>query len=251
MIYQALTLFNTLQQDILNADVVKIKDIAVPNFFKTNDVNLQFEFCHQIVELYQDYILRPNGQFAYENDFLSIGENDVVFDCGANMGLFAAYAASRGAIVYCFEPCSSTQLLLEHTRRLYPNNIIIYPYALADNGGIEILYNTDNLAANHLSRYDVNKCNPILNQERVTVITIDDFVASTGIIPTIIKMDIEGAEGDALKGAIITLQKFNPKCVVAAYHSPTTANKIHSTVNKYLLDWKVDKKQENLFLYKI
>ncbi len=250
MVYQALTLFNTLKQDILNDDVIEIKGVKVPNFFKTNSYNLQFEFCNQIIRLYQDYILQPNGYFGYENEHLTISKKDVVFDCGANMGLFAAYAASKGAQVYCFEPCSTTRLLLENTRRLYPNNIAIYPYALDSEITTATFCLTDNMAANHLSKYNVN-VNPRIGQEQVAVITIDDFVANTGIIPTVIKMDIEGAEVSALQGAIQTLKMFNPKCVIAAYHTPEITNKIHSTVRKFLSEWKIDKKQDNLFLYKI
>lgn len=250
MVYRALTLFNTLKQDILNDDVIEIKGVKIPNFFK-QDYNLQFEFCHQFIELYQDFILQPRGLFAYESEELSISNNDVVFDCGANMGLFAAYAASKGATVYCFEPCSSTRVLLEQTQHLYPHNIRIYPYAIGGCTDIATLYHTDNIGANHLSQYDVNKDNEIMGYERVPVITIDNFVADTGIVPTIIKMDIEGAEIDAIRGGIQTLNTHSPKCVIASYHFSDTEKHIRSIINTLSSKWKIEKKQDNLFLYKI
>lgn len=42
-------------------------------------------------------------------------------------------------------------------------------------------------------------------------ITIDDFVEQTGIVPTVITMDVEGSEGRVLRGAEQTLRKYKPK----------------------------------------
>ena len=131
MVFQGLILFNTLKQDILNDEVLDIKGVKIPNFFKDN-TDLQFEFCHQFIELYQDYVLQSKGYFSYEMENFEISENDIIFDCGANMGMFAAYAATKGAIVHCFEPCSSTRELLYKTQELYPNNIIIHPFAISN-----------------------------------------------------------------------------------------------------------------------
>ena len=53
------------------------------------------------------------------------------------MGLFAAYAASKGATVYCFEPMSYTRNYLKEVQNLYPNNIIILPYAIGNNAEVD------------------------------------------------------------------------------------------------------------------
>ena len=58
--YQTITLLNALKQDIFNDDILYLKDVKIPNFFKIQDKNLQFEFCHQILELYEDYIFLTN-----------------------------------------------------------------------------------------------------------------------------------------------------------------------------------------------
>lgn len=248
MVFQALILFNTLHQDILNDEVLDIKGVKLPNFFKYNE--LQFEFCHQFIELYQDFVLQTNGNFSYETDDFHISQNDIIFDCGANMGLFAAFAASKGAIVHCFEPCSSTRLLLEQTQKLYPNQIIIHPYAISNKNDKAILCKTDNIGANHLKQYNVNLGNPILESEEINTITIDTFVNQSGIIPTLIKMDVEGAELEATQGALTTLKEYSPKCVIGAYHTPQAMGKIKMLINNNLANWQIVQKQENLFLYK-
>ena len=67
------------------------------------------------------------------------------------MGLFAAYAATKGAKVYCFEPCSSTRKLLKQTQSLYPKGqITIIPKALSNINSIEFFLKTDNIGANRL-----------------------------------------------------------------------------------------------------
>lgn len=248
MVFQGLILFNTLKQDILNDDTLNIKGVRIPNFFKHNE--LQFEFCHQFIELYQDFVLQTHGNFSYEKEDFHISKNDVVFDCGANMGLFAAYAATKGAVVHCFEPCASTRQLLEETQKLYPNQIFIHSYAISNICGETEFCETDNIGANHLSKYPVNPGNGILSKEKVQTITLDEFVKQTGIIPTFIKMDIEGAELDAMQGALQTLRQYTPKCVIGAYHTYDMPNKIKMLIRNTLSGWEIVQKQNNLFLDK-
>jgi hypothetical protein len=49
--------------------------------------------------------------------------------------------------------------------------------------------------------------------------TIDDYVAD-GHVPKIdfIKMDIEGSEVNALRGAVKTIRRFRPKLAISVYH---------------------------------
>ena len=52
-------------------------------------------------------------------------------------------------------------------------------------------------------------------------LTIDDFVAQQGLDRVdFIKMDIEGAETEALKGAEQTIVRCRPKMAICLYHRP-------------------------------
>jgi hypothetical protein len=54
----------------------------------------------------------------------------------------------------------------------------------------------------------------------VTTLSIDDMVAQKGLKNLdFIKLDIEGAEMNALKGATNAIREFKPKLAVALYHS--------------------------------
>ena len=70
--------------------------------------------------------------------------------------------------------------------------------------------------------------------------TIDDFVREKNI-PKVdfIKMDIEGAELDALKGAINTIKTFKPKLAICIYHKPEHFYEIPTFIKSIVPEYKI------------
>ncbi len=56
--------------------------------------------------------------------------------------------------------------------------------------------------------------------QRVEAITIDDFVSEHNLSVGLIKMDIEGYELNALRGAKATIKQFQPVLLISIYHNP-------------------------------
>ena len=57
--------------------------------------------------------------------------------------------------------------------------------------------------------------------------------------PTLIKMDIEGAEKEALLGAAEIIKQKKPKLIICAYHKPEDIYELPRTILKLRADYKL------------
>jgi len=154
----------------------------------------------------------------YEWQAVKLEKGDVVFDCGANLGVFSLLAASRGAEVYAFEPIGEARKILRKTLSLNPQfagNVKIVPCGLSDTtGNAAFTVLPDTLVGSSM----------VLDQqgrkETVPITTIDAFCAENSLAPDFIKADIEGAERKMLAGAQKVLAEQGPKIAVCTYHLP-------------------------------
>jgi FkbM family methyltransferase len=62
----------------------------------------------------------------YFQEGVSILPGDIVFDVGANIGVFTLYAANQGAQIYAYEPIPSTFEVLQHNIHLHGFDNIAY-----------------------------------------------------------------------------------------------------------------------------
>jgi FkbM family methyltransferase len=150
--------------------------------------------------------------YALKN-LCEVAEGDVVFDCGAFTGnsclYFAQKAGPRGR-VYGFEPIPSLFEQLKKnmaaTRNVTPINA-----AIAAAKG-RVFFKENGVASHRSERGDI----------AVYQLSIDEFVESSKLERLdFIKMDIEGAEEEALEGARESIKRFRPKMALSAYHKDT------------------------------
>jgi FkbM family methyltransferase len=160
------------------------------------------------------------GPYGYiDGDFdVTVKEKDVVIDAGAWIGDFAAYAAyaaSKGATVYAFEPVEDSYNVLCKTQKLNKGEIHPVQKGLGDFcGDMNILINGDRSTTN--SKINKKKST---KEEKISITTLDFFVKEHKLTKVdFIKADIEGAERDMLKGAVDTLVRFAPKLAICTYH---------------------------------
>jgi hypothetical protein len=77
------------------------------------------------------------------------------------------------------------------------------------------------------------------DKEIVKAVKIDTLVEQLGLERVdFIKMDIEGAEVDALLGAKETISQFKPKLAICTYHRPTDPIEIRKILLKYNPNYK-------------
>jgi FkbM family methyltransferase len=133
-------------------------------------------------------------------------------DIGANVGLFSLLWGRRARHVYAFEPLPRNVAYLHRTLALNRvRNVTILPWAVSAFDGPTALAPGADVARGHL-----DSCGAV----PVMAITLDTFLAHYSIVPTLIKIDVEGAEVDVLKGALKTLAAHRPTLLLST-HSPS------------------------------
>ena len=180
----------------------------------------QFEDFQLYVRDEKDWGFWQNDTFEPEETELIkpiVKSTDVCLDIGANIGYFTILMAKQCRWVYAFEPEPSNMELLG--KNLWANrieNVSGIKAAVSDKVGDTELYLCD--VNNGMHRlYKSRFCTKLIDVD-----TID--VDSMALEPNFIKMDVEGAELDALKGMEQTLNKYHPT-IVMEYHPPSIEEK--------------------------
>jgi FkbM family methyltransferase len=144
------------------------------------------------------FISNTEYEKDYEKALLTqIKETDVIFDIGANRGLFTKkfLELTPKGKVFAFEPVPASQQILFRLKTLY-NNLVIYPVAVGSTKCImPMRIGKDNL--NATSSLQINKGEDDL---MVDVETLDDIIEETQSVPNVLKIDVEGFELEVLKG---------------------------------------------------
>jgi FkbM family methyltransferase len=168
-------------------------------------------------------------QYKY-NNIVSAERGDNVIDAGAFVGatsIFFAYIVKSKGKVFAFEPQQKPFELLVRNIKANKLEDVVLPVKLG------LWSKTANLtlqgAGSGASLVDLPARHDYL--EEINCITIDDFCKEMKKVG-FIKMDIEGAELEALKGAEKTLRKFKPKLAVSVYHRPRDIVEIAMLVKK-------------------
>jgi len=140
----------------------------------------------------------------------SFSEGDILFDIGANIGLYSLYAGARGMRVLSFEPEGqnfaglANNAMLNELERVTP-----YCLALADKEGFDLLYLTSTNPGD--SQHNLGAKNPIFQREcngtqGIFASTLDRLCSEHGFpIPQHIKIDVDGLEDRILEGAQMVL----------------------------------------------
>lgn len=161
----------------------------------------------------------------YEQDNYSFLQKQLkkgvdVLDIGAHIGLFSACSSQltgpTGKIV-CVEPTPGTFSILKETLRLnHCDNVTPVMAAVSDKEGSATFYISHTAGCNSNSLVK-NKSENQLSAYDVKLVTIDSLVATYSLKPSLIKIDVEGAELDALKGGTKTFKEYKPVIILGLH----------------------------------
>jgi len=161
-------------------------------------------------------------KFVPKNVLSQITDKDFI-DGGAWIGdsalTFLNYNPTR---IFSFEPIKKNYDLLQKTIAIgkFQEKIIPVMMGLGINDSTVVLYGDETDASIHKEVLEINTVKERQVNETVNITSIDNFVRINRIIPGLIKLDIEGNEFDAIKGAMETLHKYKPLLIISIYHTP-------------------------------
>lgn len=147
---------------------------------------------------------------------------DTVLDCGANVGTFARFALRAGAgKVVAIEPSPQN---LECLRRNFKQEIADGRVVLVEKG----VWDAESVLTLKVDPNNRAADSVVIDRPTATetidvpLTTIDRMTEDLGLKRVdFIKMDIEGAETNALRGAAAVIKRDQPRLSIAAYHRPT------------------------------
>ena len=149
---------------------------------------------------YRQLAWNPEEYHAFR---AAVAQGSIVLDVGANVGsytlLFAMWTGPTGR-VFAFEPAPEARngLRLHVVLNGLQDRVEIVPVAVSSNVG-SVRFQADGASGSNAMA--VNDCAPSSGSIDVETTTIDAFCARHRLRPDVVKIDVEGAELDALRGA--------------------------------------------------
>lgn len=188
-------------------------------------------------EAYPIYLNHNSKQYFVE-ELCNLGPDEIVIDCGAFTGDTLEEYLNHNAPplkYYLFESNIDNIAQIEHTvekcdAKGYSE---IKPYGIWSENGT--LWYSPSRYGGAGGGYISNV--PKKHSVAVHVVTIDDVVPLNETV-TLIKMDIEGAEQEAIKGAKNTIKHSKPKLAICTYHKSEDMWNIFNLIHKNFPEYK-------------
>lgn len=215
--------------------LIKLRLPRVVTLTDFENSGVRFEISN-VVE--HSRVIGHGGETEYTAAMLrSLRGDDVLFDIGANVGMVALHAAKICRTV-AFEPDPSFRHRLEVNSALNPDRtIILEPVAISDSDESVVLFTDGD---------DGNSPSLVHQRDETGSVTVSarslDSLMAEGRLPrpTVIKLDIEGAEILALRGAKQLLRSpGRPRALFIEVHNTflpgfgSSAEEVNSLLEEY------------------
>jgi FkbM family methyltransferase len=185
-----------------------------------SDAKSRFEFAAQIqwrCSLDYDCLPKadPPAEMYYAPDLIFLNEREVLADCGAFDGdsirMFLESTDGRFRHIYAIEPDTKNLAALDkYVASLaidVAQRISVLPFGLSDRDEV-VSFDASGTVGSRVVAGE--------GSDSIQCRRLDDIL--DGPQPTLIKMDIEGAEPRAIVGATATIRASRPILAICAYH---------------------------------
>lgn len=146
----------------------------------------------------------------------AVRDGDLLFDIGANIGVYSIYAAlrHRGVRVIALEPEYANLHFLRDNILIngLKDRIQVYSIGLSNHSDLSYLHIQDVVPGSSLhteSRQlleETRMKKPVVWREGIATLTLDALCEKTGLKPNCLKIDVDGTEAMILEGGFETLR---------------------------------------------
>ncbi|AFR70291.1 FkbM family methyltransferase [Brachyspira pilosicoli] len=211
---------------VIGMDFFKI-DNSISDFFTEEQKFLYFNYYNIYNFYYKRYLNKYNNQINFDphinyyeagivflpNKIKNRFNDSIAIDCGAYIGDSAImmYEEYTFKNIYAFEPDGSNFEKMQYIITNYNLSERIIPVKYATSNKNEINY----IVSNGQGSFVTNEYSE--NSEKIESIKLDDYFKDNDNI-SLIKMDIEGFEKQALEGAEQLIKRCKPALLISCYH---------------------------------
>ena len=187
------------------------------------------------------YDLAEQSIDVYQSKAGGIHRGDIVLDCGANVGTFTRTALDQGAslvVAFDIDPRNLRSLKATFSKEIAAGTVIVVPKG--------VWHQDDTLEAKFYSNTNLNTVTMaarIETDEKPQIVKVPltkiDSVVEQLALPRVnyIKMDVEGAEAAALRGARKTIERFRPRMSIAVENEPQDIDTIPALVRSFSVSY--------------
>lgn len=179
---------------------------------------------------YKNSLTENNYDDYYDFDILNCGPDECVVDLGAYTGdSVLSFIQNYGAYnrIYCYEMTSASMEELQKNLQDF-DNIVFRQTAVGNMNGSVYMTNFDQ----DISSNSVASTGNI----EIPIVKLDDDISEP---ITFIKMDIEGSEIEAMKGAERHIREDKPKLAICSYHNNYHIYEIPKLMREYNPQYKL------------
>jgi FkbM family methyltransferase len=194
-------------------------------------------------EIFDSYDENPS---SYNNPNLNYPGADWIIDAGCCEGYFSLFAfdINKNCSIIALEPLKEMKESLYKTfkKKVIDNKFVLEQKVLGKSCGM-VKFQFD---SEHLCDSATSESSPVSEGSDdifydVPTINLDTLMDQYHLNENgVIKMDIEGAEMDALQGGVELMKKYKPKLAVAVYHEYENAIKCKEIILKANPEYKVE-----------
>jgi FkbM family methyltransferase len=205
--------------DVLAAFELLSDDLSRQTFVSQLQLRLRADF---------ECIGAPSSEEQYFPDLFFLLPDELFVDCGTYTGdTIRTFVEKSGGVfskIVGFEADPAAISRFEVQLDQIRDRVVLNRVAVGAKTGVA-RFDGDGIGGGHLSES---------GGAEVPCVRLDDLVAEDKV--SLIKMDIEGAEPDALDGARTTIVRHRPVLAICAYHRPDHLWKVPAALKELLPD---------------